>query len=244
MLSINPVKPIKPLITNLAENDTRKICSFIVPNNKAGELYLDMRMPKAGYGYGFITELRNRFNKLLGYEEFAFFENSKTISGLFIRANNEYQRSGYNFGEILRLSSIIEILENKIKNFNITSKSSAIYFHSKYKFKPNFTSFAERDKFLDILANDQSNGFEKYSQKAQNLINQIDKNKEPKSQRDCCKQANSLLGDYLEKVMAEKSQDKHQFNYTLGMTLTDENILNNSEFFNNLFEKHGIDYKV
>ena len=72
MLSINPVKPIKPLITNLAENDTRKICSFIVPNNKAGELYLDMRMPKAGYGYGFITELRNRFNKLLGYEEFVY----------------------------------------------------------------------------------------------------------------------------------------------------------------------------
>ena len=49
---------------------------------------------------------------------------------------------------------------------------------------------------------------------------------------------------YTQKVMAEKSQDKHQFNYTLGMTLTDENILNNSEFFNNLFEKHGIDYKV
>lgn len=128
MKIINPINPArfikntKPIITNVAQGDTRKLCSFVVPENKFGKLYLDVKMPKAGYGHNFITELRNRFDKLLGYEEFAYFEGSPNMSGLFIRVNDEYKQKGFNFGEILRLSSIIEIMENKVKNFEIISR--------------------------------------------------------------------------------------------------------------------------
>lgn len=37
---------------------------------------------------------------------------------------------------------------------------------------------------------------------------------------------------------------KHSMNWTMQMTLTDEKILENREFFNGLFQKHGIDYSV
>ena len=252
MKIINPINPTrfikntKPIITNVAQGDTRKLCSFVVPENKFGKLYLDVKMPKAGYGHNFITELRNRFDKLMGYEEFAYFEGSPNMSGLFIRVNDEYKQKGFNFGEILRLSSIIEIMENKVKNFEIISKDTAIYFHAKYKFTPNL-AFSDRDKFLKTLSGDKSNGYEKFSQKAQDLADKLKIAKENAGipqQRKICAETNEVLGEYLDKVIAEKSQKQHPINFTMPMTLTDENILKNKEFFNQLFKKHGIDYNV
>lgn len=252
MKIINPINPArfikntKPIITNVAQGDTRKLCSFVVPENKFGKLYLDVKKPKAGYGHNFITELRNRFDKLLGYEEFAYFEGSPNMSGLFIRVNDEYKQKGFNFGEILRLSSIIEIMENKVKNFEIISKDTAIYFHAKYKFTPNL-AFSDRDKFLKTLSGDKSNGYEKFSQKAQDLADKLKiakENADIPQQRKICAETNEVLGEYLDKVIAEKSQKQHPINYTMPMTLTDENILKNKEFFNQLFKKHGIDYNV
>lgn len=252
MKIINPINPTrfikntKPIITNVAQGDTRKLCSFVVPENKFGKLYLDVKMPKAGYGHNFITELRNRFDKLLGYEEFAYFEGSPNMSGLFIRVNDEYKQKGFNFGEILRLSSIIEIMENKVKNFEIISKDTAIYFHAKYKFTPNL-AFSDRDKFLKTLSGDKSNGYEKFSQKAQDLSDKLKiakENADIPQQRKICAETNEVLGEYLDKVITEKSQKQHPINFTMPMTLTDENILKNKEFFNQLFKKHGIDYNV
>lgn len=252
MKIINPINPTrfikntKPIITNVAQGDTRKLCSFVVPENKFGKLCLDVKMPKAGYGHNFITELRNRFDKLLGYEEFAYFEGSPNMSGLFIRVNDEYKQKGFNFGEILRLSSIIEIMENKVKNFEIISKDTAIYFHAKYKFTPNL-AFSDRDKFLKTLSGDKSNGYEKFSQKAQDLADKLKiakENADIPQQRKICAETNEVLGEYLDKVIAEKSQKQHPINFTMPMTLTDENILKNKEFFNQLFKKHGIDYNV
>ena len=252
MKIINPINPArfikntKPIITNVAQGDTRKLCSFVVPENKFGKLYLDVKMPKAGYGHNFITELRNRFDKLMGYEEFAYFEGSPNMSGLFIRVNDEYKQKGFNFGEILRLSSIIEIMENKVKNFEIISKDTAIYFHAKYKFTPNL-AFSDRDKFLKTLSGDKSNGYEKFSQKAQDMADKLKiakENADIPQQRKICAETNEVLGEYLDKVIAEKSQKQHPINYTMPMTLTDENILKNKEFFNQLFKKHGIDYNV
>lgn len=252
MKIINPINPTrfikntKPIITNVAQGDTRKLCSFVVPENKFGKLYLDVKMPKAGYGHNFITELRNRFDKLLGYEEFAYFEGSPNMSGLFIRVNDEYKQKGFNFGEILRLSSIIEIMENKVKNFEIISKDTAIYFHAKYKFTPNL-AFSDRDKFLKTLSGDKSNGYEKFSQKAQDLADKLKiakENADIPQQRKICAETNEVLSEYLDKVIAEKSQKQHPINFTMPMTLTDENILKNKEFFNQLFKKHGIDYNV
>ena len=241
MLNINPIKPI---ITNVDANDTRKLCSLSIPNNKVGKLYLDVTMPQNGFGCHFISQLRDRFNKLLGYEEFAFYQGQKDISGLFIRVNDIYQRNGYNLGEILRLSSIIEILENKIKNFNIVSKSTAVYFHSKYKFKPNVTDFYERNQLLKGIIEDKSAGFEEISAKAQQLMNKIDSTSEATKQREYCEEANKLLYEYIQMGLKDGAEQKHPFNWVMGMTLTDENILNNRKFFNEKFLKHGIDYEV
>ena len=233
------ISPIKPTITTLA--DSKKLCSFRIMSNKAGELDLTVKPKLFGYNC-FISELKNRFNKLLGFEEFTLFNGTQNIDGFFIRVNNEYQRQGYNFGEILRLSSIIEILENKVKNFNIVSKDSAIYFHSKYKFKPNISSFKERDMLLKTVANNEQ--FADLREKAVALQSKILEEKDSARQRDFCKEANELINEFIQNVLANKSEKEHPFNWVMRMTLTDENIMKNKDFFNALFKKHGIDYQI
>ena len=84
----------------------------------------------------------------------------------------------------MRLSSIIEILENKVKNFNIVSKDSAIYFHSKYKFKPNISSFKERDMLLKTVANNEQ--FADLREKAVALQSKILEEKDSARQGDFC----------------------------------------------------------
>ena len=104
MISSNLTQPIKPIVYKLTNDDSRKICSFIIPYNKAGSLQLEIKKHNNGFGCDFVTELKNKSGKLLGFEEFAFFENAKNISGLYIKVNEEYQRKGYNLGDFRRES--------------------------------------------------------------------------------------------------------------------------------------------
>lgn len=244
MSNMMEILPIKPIITKVTPQDARKVCYFVVPNNKIGDLYLEVKHPENSFYNSFITELRNRFHKLLGYEEFAFFEGAKEIFGLNIRVSDEYQRKGYNLGEILRLSSIIEIIENKIKNFDILSKDTAVYFHSKYKFKPDVTSVSDCDRLLKTVIEDKTPGFEKIAEKAKVLMQKIESVKSKEEQQHFCEVTNGILEEYITKAIETKTQKQHPFTSTMNMTLTDDTVYKNKEFFNDLFKKHGIDYKI
>ena len=79
MIPNDLTQPVKPIVYKLAKDDSRKICSFIIPDNKVGSLQLEIKKHNNGFGYNFITELKNKFGKLLGFEEFAFFENAKNF---------------------------------------------------------------------------------------------------------------------------------------------------------------------
>ena len=61
------------------------------------------------------TTLKNRLGKTLGSEEFNMDTKTGKAIGKMIVVEPEYRQKNFRFGEILRLSSIIMILENKIK---------------------------------------------------------------------------------------------------------------------------------
>lgn len=249
---MNTTKLIKPVITTYKSGDTRKLCSLKIPNNKAGELSLNVQEDSTGIGYCFISKLKNRFGKQLGSETFAMNENSQDIGGLYITVEPEYRnklkepngKTGYSFGEILRLASIIEILENKIKNFIIHSKNTAIYFHSKYKFEPAITSFSERNYALESIINNNQKGYEDIVQKAEELLNLAHTTSDSTTQRELCKKTNKLLKRYITRVLSKNEYKNHPFSYGIQMVLTDETIQANRDFFNKLFKKHGIDYTI
>lgn len=256
---INPIKSIKPVIYDYKPLDTRKLCTFVVPESKVGKLKFGIVEAPNAEGYEFLGELKNKSGDIVGHEHFAMFQDSDHITGLYISTQPELRKKGTGIGEILRLGSIIEMIENGIKKLNIVSKDSAIFFHAKYKFEPAVTIFDERNRLLECVAQDTA--FEDLSKEAQKLLTKIANTHSGKEQRALSGDANKLLTAYTKQVLEEKNQailanpentkeitadmyKKHSLNWTMQMTLTDEKIHENREFFNSLFQKHGIDYSV
>ena len=108
------ITPVKPFIRLYKPDETRKLCSFIVPENKAGELSINVKEDISGPDYKFLTELKNKSGQILGFENYSHFNNTDYMTGLLINVTPKYRRKNYFFGEILRLASIIQMLENNI----------------------------------------------------------------------------------------------------------------------------------
>ena len=238
------VNSVKPSIKLYSPDEPRNLCSLIVPHNKAGELNVNVKEDSYGNGYRFIIELKNKFGKLLGFEQYTHFENTDYMTGLLINVIPEYRRKNYFFGEILRLASIIQMLENNIKTFSIKSKDTAIYFHAKYKFKPSVTSFQDRNKLLDTVAKDTAPAFKDIALKAKALADKISSQPSAAKQRNFSVEANKLFTQYINRSLKEKNINNHKFNWVMDMTLEQKNILENKDYFNSLFAKHGIDYEI
>lgn len=237
---------IKPVITDYRPDDPRKLCSFSVPSEVLGRLSVNVSGDPAGTGYRFITKISNRLGKVLGFEEFAMYKGSDNSSGLLITVEPEYRRRSYRFGELLRLASIIEILENKIRQFHITSKNTAVYFHSKYKFLPSIKYFYERDRALEAVIRNKAKGFERFYRKASEILERAKILTDAENQRQSCIDTNSLIGAYIKTVLETSPAEykKHPFNFGMDMVLTSDSIKNNSGYFNKLFRNHGIDYTI
>ena len=240
------MQKIKTSLNNSNKNKLKKIPEIEVQNKSLGLLRTEHK--RDFYNPNIITtSLINTIGEVFGKEVFELNEGNSNSVGLSISVIPQYQQKGVHLGEILRLSSIMMILENKIKNFEIFSKSTAIYFHTKYKFEPAITNFDERDSALSsVLKNcKDKEEYKEYEEAAKELLEKANTHKDAETQRNLCKQTNDLLKKYLKKVSAAKDEyKKHPFSHGIKMVLNIENILNNKTFFNNLFENHKIDYKI
>lgn len=194
------------------------------------------------------TELKNKMGKTLGRETFFLNPESRNASGSLISVETEYRQKGHKFGEILRLSSIIMMLENCIKNFEIYSRNTAIFFHALYKFEPNITQFKERNEALEsVISNCRNNGprYDQIREEAEELLEEAHEDKSLEKQRELCVDTNALLSRYINKVLETKGEYlSHPFKTGIFMKLTDKSIKENKEFFNDLLEKHQIDYRI
>lgn len=235
---------IKPDIHFIDPSSKRKICSFAFETPMLKNLKARIRKTNDGT-HEFITEIKNPQNKILGSESFSLYENDTDISGLNIVVNPEY-RGKHKLGEILRLISIIEIIENNIKNFKIFSKDTAVFFHSKYKFLPNITQFGERDTALKDIITNATSQTQDNAKLAKELLMKSARSKLPSEQREFCKQANVIVADYIKKIISLGASEYKKYPFTRGMdmVLTNDELVKNRDFFNKLFANHGIDYKI
>ena len=191
------------------------------------------------------TELKNKYGKVLARETFSIKDKDSMSFGYTIEVEPEYRQKGYNLGEILRLSSIIMILENKIKEFQIYSKNSALFFHSKYKFSPRIETTEEADNILSSVINNCNNKYPDIKKDAFDLLIEIRRNQNKHFVPLLCNQANDLVKYYMSTVLKTKDEYKsHNFHSGFMMALTDKDIYQDKDFFNNLFKKHNIDYKI
>lgn len=235
---------IKPIISSFENANTRKICSLNIDTPLLKNLSATVKCSSYS-GYQFITEIKNAYNKVLGFESFAMYQDNSTIDGLYIQVEPEYRRQ-YHLGEILRLISIIEMIENKIKALNIYSKNTAIFFHSKYKFEPNIKKFEERNRFLEHIASSKNGNAEAERTFAKELLQKTNQAKTSSEQIALYNPANSVIKSYIRKILSAGKEEYKKYPFPIGMDmcLTNENLIENRAYFNELFAKHNIDYQI
>ncbi|MBS4759853.1 MAG: hypothetical protein KHX03_04050 [Clostridium sp.] len=226
---------------------TRKIIeNFNFKNQILGDMFVQSKRNNACYE-AFKTTITDRFGKPVGEEIYAINEKSGDILGLNIEVNKQYrQKKGFRFGEVLRLASIMEMIENKASHIKIVSKDTAVYFHSKYKFVPDFREFSKRDKILQNILKENSPEFSELKEEAEKIIEEVSLNKENAAvMRELTKKTNELLKRYIQQALkSENPQKEHPLSECIDMILTRENVLSNKDFFNSLFKKHGINYSI
>lgn len=231
---------MKPLIENFSPNDCRKLFSLQLPNTSIGKLDIKMKeysLPRDM----FVTELIDSNGNKLGSDIFGL-SNEKDIFNYNIEIENPHKGKG--LGELLRLTTIIEMIENKVEQIRLYSKNTAIYFHSKYKFEPNIKSFSHRNEALKNISNNKI--FKPFAQNASEILEKIEKTDMFDYDKQCehSRQANSIIKQYIQEVLQSKKQKELPFDIGFDMKLTKESILKNLDFFNNLLKKHGIDYQI
>ena len=247
--SLNPniIKPlVKPQWKNFSENDTRRVFEDLqIQNNILGQLSLGIRDYNDGFNR-LVIEIKNAMGKIFGKEIISIDSHNKSMTGYNIIVEPEYRQKHFRFGELLRLASIMEILENKCPFIYIFSKDTAVYFHGKYKFEPVIKSFEERDYALETIINDTSLHFRDLAIKAKIIQNQVKANKNnAQKQRELTQKTNYIVREYIRRALEEKNpQESHPFRRGMDMMLDAETIRRNKDYFNSLFAKHGIDYKI
>lgn len=237
----------KTIPSSISGGLSRKIIEkFKFKNEVLGDMFISSRKDEIGGNY-FTTEVKNKLGKVFGDELYSIDEKNMNMIGFNIKVNPEYrQKKMFRFGEVLRLATVMEMIENKSPHIKIVSKDTAIYFHSKYKFVPNFIEFKKRDKLLQDILKEQSPEFLSLKKEAQSLIELVEKNKnDAEIQRQLTKKTNDLVRRYIDLALKSKNpQKEHPLSEPIEMILTKENVLKNKDFFNSLLKKYGIDYKI
>ena len=225
---------------------TRNIVEqFKFKNELLGDMFVEGSHTGQFTNY-FETVIKNRFGKTFGRELFSIAPENGDMIGYDIKINPEYRQKNHRFGEILRLFSVMEILANNSSGIKIVSKDTAIYFHSKYKFIPDFNEFSKRDSILHDIISDKSPEFSPLSDEAQDMLSKINSAGDNlELQRELTSKTNDLARRYIEFALEKPDPQKnHPLNSCIDMILTRENVIKNKEFFNSLFEKHGIDFRI
>ena len=104
--------------------------------------------------------------------------------------------------------------------------------------------FGKTNKNDKTIINNAKEGFEEFRTEAEELLEESYRKNTPEIQRNLCKETNLLLEKYIEKIIKTDNYKKFPFRSGIRMILTREKIIQNKDFFNSLFAKHGIDYKI
>ena len=211
-----------------------KLCSFVVRNKDLGNIrakILDL------LDCHYATKLYAENGTELGKDFFGLMPDENRMYDFSMETAKDY-REKFRLGELMRLVSIMEMFENRIKTMELFSRSTALYFHAKYGFKANIKQFIHRDKTLNSIAEDMQQ--ENLAAKAKFLIKQVQGARTGEELRNLCKITSKLADEYLEKTKGERMPLEHGFD----MIITREDILREKDYFNELFKNHGIDYKI
>ncbi len=168
-------------------------------------------------------------------------ENKDTLFNENMEVFGSNKRHGA--GTAIQLATIATMFENGLKKIKLYSLAEAVHFHSKFKFEPKITELSELEDAItrNILIHDGDGMIDNAIIEAKEWLNNDRLSKKAK-----ITQGNRILYEYLQRINASKLNEMDEFQTPLGFTmeLTKKKILENKDFYNELFKKFNIDYQI
>lgn len=219
-------------------------------NKKEGDIFLKITETSNHVTYEplknterFRIDIENKKGESLAKEIFSYNKINKSIDGNNLSVKDKYRIKKCRFGELLRLSSIMQMMENQSPHIRIFSVESSVYFHARYKFEPALSFIGDTQSVLKTIIEDKAKNYEDISAAAKKLAERIKQNKEPYELY--LEQTNALVKCYIRRRLEDKSvKPLKSFGEGMDMILKRETVLRNKDFFNKLYERHGIDYRI
>ena len=161
-----------------------------------------------------------------------------------LSAINNFSEGLKGVGTTLHLTQIIAMLENGVEKTKLYSLGSAINFHAKFGYKSDIQSISEIKTFLmDEIAMKHYND-EIFSPVILNFEKWFARSFAPNEKRIA--EGNQIINEFVRTINDNKLKHYVDYNILTGikMSLKREDVIKNKEFYNNLFNKYGIDYKI
>ena len=186
------------------------------------------------------TILTNKNFDILGSHEYDMFDSLNLMDGCYMDVMPKHQKQG--LGEILRLVSLIEMKENNLQKIKISSMAQALPFHTKYKFKPDFNFDVLAIKNILKEISEARNSVDNFAAVAKQMLNDINKNAFITSKHNYFKEVDSFILKYARANSRRWDSDKLQSQ--VPMVLTEKDVKHYASYYNKLFKKHEIDYRI
>lgn len=221
--------------------ENSKLCTLDLAKTRGIKLFTTN---KSGNDYLYKTEIVDTQNQVMGVGIFGLLDMPREMFCFNMQVSQDFRHR--NLGELLHLAGIINMLENNLPHIKLYSKENAVYFHSKYQFEPDIVRFSERDNALNTIAQDTTIEIQDIVRKAKDLIKKIALDDTPEAQRQFCKEASKIAASYINAIqkLSGTTYQQHPFKNGFDMILTKLKIKEHSSFFNELFQKHHIDYQI
>lgn len=158
---------------------------------------------------------------------------------------------GQGLGVIMHLNNIISLMENNLDRIELFSLPEAVLFHGKCKFEPQILDYEVILDTIFCISQKDCKKIPELKPVVQAAGEYFDYAFETRGQQHTAeriKQANDIVQQYFDIMSTKKltEDEKQLYGLKVGfdMVLTKEKILENKDFFNALFKKFNIDYKI
>lgn len=202
------------------------------------------------HGNNFVASVDTKKLSNMAKNRFGINLDKKTLENGLMSVTNE-KNKGKGLGVVMHLNNVINLLENDLERIELKALPIAVLFHGKMKFEPNLYDYESILETMLAISQKDCTKFPDLKQVVEDAGNYFDEAFESrglKHTKEKIKEANSIVIRYIEIMSTKKlePQDKvdYAFKNVLDMYLTKEKILENKDFFNALFKKFNIDYKI
>lgn len=246
---INKIVSFKQ-IPIIRRGDIKIVSPYTLPQKYDEDVFVKIE-PNAEHENRFETLINLRETKNLARNQFLIDKEEKTLKNAGMDVWSTKQR-GKGLGIVLHLNNVMELLENDLDKIELYSMGQAVLFHGKCKLRP---SLRDKDDIETALYTVSLKDYKKFPQiknvvqKATDYLDEVLFSGGVSClNRQNLKKANDIVSEYIETINTQKltPQEREDFGFSSGfdMVLTKERILENKDFFNDLFEKYKIDYKI